>query len=907
MYNTRNIEIAKERIAYTRKHQLLYLDLSCLMLHTIPEDISDLFYLLDIDLSHNQLSTIPSEILKFQNLQNLNLSFNCLTYIDFEDSRQYSFKELDISNNYFYSLPESVSNLNDDMFVNYHDNPFLDFLPPEIENHSFEHVRYYLELLRNQKEINGIYETKLIFVGGGEVGKTTLMKVLKEESYFVELGLEPTTHGIQIDSFSEKVFFPARSPFYNSFKSIEDVYILNHDVDRNEDEEDEASSNDAIDAKFDRFLKPYIEDNYFPFTDVLSEYEEEDLAELMVTTDLTRIYIDSVVEKPIKINLWDFGGQEIYHSTHQFFLTKRSIYIFVWEPRKDNNEDDFEYWLNVIKLLSVESPVIVVMNKSDIRHKNIDKNVYQSKFKNITAFLSISCLTKDGIPELKNEIKRCIRMLPHIGDKIPFSWNKMRESIAALKSDFISYQSFADLCRANQQNISKKEIHLFSEYLHDIGAIIHFKEDSILRNLVIINPQWATKAVYTLIDTIPIQKKDGVFSIFELDNYWDLTAYPQERHIEILQLMEKFEICFKLMGGKDIYVIPELLKIEIPNAFVIAEIESDETLKFQLRYSFFPHGIITRLICRLYNIIFQDCYWKNGVILQHELSKGSVISDRANKTITISIAGKQKSNLLAIIRNELKNIHQSFNMNEGIDFNELLPCNCAVCASIPEPYYINYNVLKKFIANDKHTIDCHLSAQSIDIIKLISGYTLTKPNIKLIYEILSAASQLQGQHQIILKDEDARNSFISSRLSLNGIISKDQSRWGASETGKSQGRLDIKIEDGEGNILTIFEGLNLKALDVTKIDSHISKTLTHYDPNGLFEKYICIYYDGVGFVNFCNKYFSHISQDNPFSVFKSTVDESQAILQHTEIKVFKSTYERTAREVYLYHILINMN
>ncbi len=28
----------------------------------------------------------------------------------------------------------------------------------------------------------------------------------------------------------------------------------------------------------------------------------------------------------IKLNVWDFGGQEIYHSTHQFFLTKRSLY-----------------------------------------------------------------------------------------------------------------------------------------------------------------------------------------------------------------------------------------------------------------------------------------------------------------------------------------------------------------------------------------------------------------------------------------------------------------------------------------------------------------------------------------------------------------------------------------------------
>ena len=28
-----------------------------------------------------------------------------------------------------------------------------------------------------------------------------------------------------------------------------------------------------------------------------------------------------------RLNVWDFGGQEIYHATHQFFLTRRSLYL----------------------------------------------------------------------------------------------------------------------------------------------------------------------------------------------------------------------------------------------------------------------------------------------------------------------------------------------------------------------------------------------------------------------------------------------------------------------------------------------------------------------------------------------------------------------------------------------------
>ena len=36
----------------------------------------------------------------------------------------------------------------------------------------------------------------------------------------------------------------------------------------------------------------------------------------------------------IQLNAWDFGGQEVYRVTHQFFFSRRSLYLVVWEPRR---------------------------------------------------------------------------------------------------------------------------------------------------------------------------------------------------------------------------------------------------------------------------------------------------------------------------------------------------------------------------------------------------------------------------------------------------------------------------------------------------------------------------------------------------------------------------------------------
>ena len=34
------------------------------------------------------------------------------------------------------------------------------------------------------------------------------------------------------------------------------------------------------------------------------------------------------------LRTWDFGGQEVYRITHQFFFTKRALYMVVWSARE---------------------------------------------------------------------------------------------------------------------------------------------------------------------------------------------------------------------------------------------------------------------------------------------------------------------------------------------------------------------------------------------------------------------------------------------------------------------------------------------------------------------------------------------------------------------------------------------
>ena len=90
--------------------------------------------------------------------------------------------------------------------------------------------------------------------------------------------------------------------------------------------------------------------------------------------------------KKFRINVWDFGGQEIYHATHQFFLTKRSLYILLDDTRKDHqtiHDKGFKYWLEVIDLLGEDSPILIFQNEKTGRSKEIDFAGIKGKFEQV--------------------------------------------------------------------------------------------------------------------------------------------------------------------------------------------------------------------------------------------------------------------------------------------------------------------------------------------------------------------------------------------------------------------------------------------------------------------------------------------------------------------------------------------
>jgi internalin A len=431
-------------------------------------------------------------------------------------------------------------------------------------------------------------------------------------------------------------------------------------------------------------------------------------------------------KKDFRVNLWDFGGQEIYHSTHQFFLTKRSLYILVTDSRKEDT--DFNYWLQVIELLSIASPIIILQNEKGERKTGVDLRGLQGRFKNIIGLHSFD-LSRDEekLKKLKDAISYNIQALEHVGSELPIRWIEVREELKqkAFETPFINEDTYYKICE--EKGIKEKETALFlSGYFHDLGTFLHFKDDPVLRHYIFLRNEWATDAVYALLDDAIVQfEKKGHFDRTDVDRILNKEEY-WEMHNEVLQLMLKFELSYRIPDQKaEQYVAPQLLTREKPEY----KWQLENSLQITYQYDFMPKGLMSRLIVKLHRYATNfNHLWRTGAIFYRSGAKAEVVETYGTRNINIRVEGINKKELLTIILEELDFLSSGY---EGLRYEKMVPCNCKECRISRTPYFFKYSDLYNRLGKKKMTIECNYSIEEVDIPNLLGEFFADKTSIRM--------------------------------------------------------------------------------------------------------------------------------------------------------------------------------
>lgn len=174
----------------------------------------------------------------------------------------------------------------------------------------------------------------------------------------------------------------------------------------------------------------------------------------------------------------------------------------------------------------------------------------------------------------------------------------------------------------------------------------------------------------------------------------------------------------------------------------------------------------------------------------------------------------------------------------------------------------------------------------------------------LLNSIVLACIKLQGNHLYRAVTEDDRNGFIKNILEAIGFSTKDQTRWGVSNTGKTSGEVDILVEENNYPY-SVIEALNLSSLDSNYLNLHINK-IYKYDTTGLPVNFIVSYVTVKDFGLFWSKYKNHIA-DHQYPYSLESVDYNiESEFDYSGIRVALTKHIRDGSLTRLYHICVRI-
>jgi len=348
--------------------------------------------------------------------------------------------------------------------------------------------------------------------------------------------------------------------------------------------------------------------------------------------------------------LWDFGGQDIYHSAHTLFMRTAAVFVVLWTPEQEalveSDDNDplhrrhpLPYWLDYVRTLGrPDSPVLVVQSQCDTPAQAaamppVEKDLLE-RFGCMRP-LSFSARTGRGAASLQEALADASSYLRDrdgistIGKGRYRVWQQLeawRQADEQLPPPerlhrTLSQEQFASLC-AHIRGISSPEALL--RFLHNKGVVFHSPE--LFHDRIILDQSWALDAVYAVFDrdsTYPlITGNDGRLTPSLLANtVWQ--DYAPEAQKLFLSLMRTCGILFPYrkadaaLGLEAVDLAPDLLPAR-SSPQVTLQLQgrwqgSDPSLSLTYSYGFLHDGLARSLLCDLGNHAGDGgVYWRYG-------------------------------------------------------------------------------------------------------------------------------------------------------------------------------------------------------------------------------------------------------------------------------------------------------
>ncbi|CAB3231871.1 unnamed protein product [Arctia plantaginis] len=309
---------------------------------------------------------------------------------------------------------------------------------------------------------------------------------------------------------------------------------------------------------------------------------------------------------PVTFRTWDFGGQQEYYATHQYFLSRRSLYLVVWRVTDGRKGlAGALNWLRSIQARAPGSPVIMVATHYDqVVNCNLPENESPECLQRLirSSIMGAPDADKLGLPRVLDSVevscntRHNIRLLadiiysvafsvkppgskePLLEQRIPATYLALEECVislaAELREPVLKHDEYRRLVTQYMQQKNHRmfrdaaELHQATMFLHENGVLLHY-DDATLKELYFLKPQWLCDVLAHVVTVREINPfaSNGIMKIEDLAHVFKaspLLARGDEASSLGVSLLNKFELA--LCWDSRLLLVPPLLPHHEPHA-----------------------------------------------------------------------------------------------------------------------------------------------------------------------------------------------------------------------------------------------------------------------------------------------------------------------------------------------------
>ncbi|XP_038220950.1 leucine-rich repeat serine/threonine-protein kinase 1 [Zerene cesonia] len=294
-----------------------------------------------------------------------------------------------------------------------------------------------------------------------------------------------------------------------------------------------------------------------------------------------------------------------YYATHQYFLSRRSLYLVVWKvPDGKKGLATALQWLRSIQARAPGSPVIMVGTHYDqIMNTNLPESESPMALQRLIRgcvmgapdadklglprvldTIEVSCSTKHNIKLLADiiysvafSVKPPGSKEPMLEQRVPATYLALEECVsslaAELKEPVLRHDQYRRMVTQYMQQKNLKmfrdaaELHQATMFLHENGILLHY-DDATLKELYFLRPQWLCDVLAHVVTVREINPfaNNGIMKVEDLAHVFKaspaLGGGEEARSLGV-SLLNKFELAL-CWDGRALLVPPLLPAAEPP-------------------------------------------------------------------------------------------------------------------------------------------------------------------------------------------------------------------------------------------------------------------------------------------------------------------------------------------------------